>query len=62
VRRQTLLLGIELQATAPAGDPPAFDVESEPGTVTLLEGEAPGVPSEVTHERHVILTGETSFV
>src|SRR3954471_13490609 len=62
VRRQTLLLRLELQATAPAGDPPAFDVESGPGAVTLLDGEASGVPPEVSYETHVTLTGGTSFL
>lgn len=62
MQRQTLLLRFELQATAPAGDPPVFDIKSGPGAVTLLEGEASGVPPEVLYETHVTLTGETSFL
>ena len=62
MRRQTLLLGFELQATAPAGDPPAFDIEPGPGAVPLLEGEASGVPTEVSYVTHVTLTGGTSFL
>jgi hypothetical protein len=62
VRRQTLLLRFELQATPPAGEPPAFDIKSGPGAVTLLEGEDGGLPDEVSYETHVTLTGETSFL
>jgi hypothetical protein len=62
MRRQILLLTFEPQATAPAGDPPAFDVKSGPGTVTLLAGDAAGVPSEASYETHVTMTGETTFV
>ena len=62
MRRLTLLLRFEIQATPPAGDPPAFDIKSGPGTVTLLEGDASGVPTEASYETHVTLTGDTSFI
>lgn len=62
MRRQTLLLRFEPQATPPAGDPPSFDVKSGPGTVSLLEGEDSGVPTEASYETHVTMTGETTFV
>jgi hypothetical protein len=59
--RQTILLTFQPQATPPQGDPPTFDVKSGPGTVTLLEGADSAVPSQVSYETHVVLTGETSF-
>jgi hypothetical protein len=62
MRRLTLLLRFELQATPPTGAPPRFDIKSGPGTVTLLEGDASGVPTEVSYETHVTLTGDTSFL
>jgi hypothetical protein len=62
MRRLTLLLRFELQATPPAGDPPSFDVKSGAGTVTLLEGDPSGVPTGASYETHVTLTGDTSFV
>ncbi len=62
MRRQTLLLRFEPQATPPAGDPPSFDVKSGPGTVTLLEGDDDGVPTEASYETHVTMTGETTFL
>jgi hypothetical protein len=61
MRRQTLLLRFEPQATAPEGDPPSFDVKSGPGTVTLLEGDDSGVPTEASYETHVQMTGRTTF-
>jgi len=62
MRRQVLLLRFEPQSTPPAGDPPSFDVRSGPGTVTLLEGDTTGVPTEASYETHVTVTGATSFV
>lgn len=62
MRRQVLLLRFEPQSTAPAGDPPSFDIKSGPGTVTFLEGDATGAPTEASYETHVTLTGATSFV
>jgi hypothetical protein len=62
MRRQTLLLRFEPQATPPTGDPPSFDIKSGAGTVTLLEGDPTGVPAEASYETHVTLTGDTSFV
>jgi hypothetical protein len=62
MRRQTLLLRFEPQATPPAGDPPSFNVKSGPGAVTLLEGDDSWVPTEASYETHVIMTGETTFV
>jgi hypothetical protein len=62
MRRLTLLVRFELQATPPTGDPPAFDITSGPGTVTVLEGDGSEVPTEVAYETHVTLTGDTSFV
>ena len=50
------------QATPPEGSPPAFDVKSGPGTVTLLDGDEQGVPAEASYETHVTMTGETTFV
>ncbi|MEK6443774.1 hypothetical protein [Pseudonocardia sp. T1-2H] len=61
MRRQTLLLRFEPQATPPAGDPPRFDVKSGPGTVTLLDGDDSGVPTEASYETHVKMTSETTF-
>jgi hypothetical protein len=62
VRRQVLLLSFEPEPTPPTGDPPAFDVKSGPGTVTLLDGDERAVPTEVSYETHVTMTGETTFV
>ena len=62
MRRQTLLIRYEPQATPPAGDPPSFDVTSGPGTVTLLEGDDTGVPTEASYQTHVTMTGETTFL
>lgn len=62
MRRQTLLLRFEPQATPPEGDPPSFDVTSGPGTVTLLEGDDSGVPTEASYQTHVQMTGQTTFV
>jgi hypothetical protein len=62
MRRQTLLLRFEPHATPPAGEPPSFDVTSGPGTVTLLEGDDTGVPTEASYETHVTMTGETTFL
>jgi hypothetical protein len=62
VRRQILLVSFQPQATPPSGDPPAFDVKSGPGTVTLLSGDDQGVPTEISYETHVQMTGETTFV
>ncbi len=62
MRRQTLLVTFEPQATMPEGDPPAFDVKSGPGTVTLLGGDGTGVPTEASYETHVTMTAETTFV
>jgi hypothetical protein len=62
MRRQTLLIRYEPQATPPAGDPPSFDVTSGPGTVTLLEGDDAGVPTEASYQTHVTMTGETTFL
>jgi hypothetical protein len=61
MRRQVLLLRFEPRSTAPAGDPPSFDIKSGPGTVTLLEGDDTEVPTAVSYETHVTLTGATSF-
>lgn len=61
MRRQTLLLRFEPQATPPEGEPPTFDVKSGPGTITLLEGDDSGVPTEASYETHVAMTGETTF-
>jgi hypothetical protein len=62
MRRQILLVRFEPQATPPAGDPPAFDVKSGPGTITLLGGDEHGVPTEASYETHVAMTGQTTFV
>jgi hypothetical protein len=62
MRRQTLLLEFEPQATPPEGDPPSFDVKSGPGTVTLLGGDEAGVPTEASYETHVTMTGQTTFL
>ena len=62
MRRQTLLMRFDNTATPSAGDPPSFDIKSGPGTVTLLEGDPSGVPTEVSYETHVTLTADTSFV
>jgi hypothetical protein len=62
MRRQVLLVSFQPQATAPTGEPPAFDVKSGPGTVTLVDGAESGVPTEISYETHVTMTGETSFV
>lgn len=62
MRRQTLLLRFEPQATEPAGHPPQFDVKSGPGTITLLEGDDTWVPAKASYETHIAMTGETTFV
>jgi hypothetical protein len=62
MRRQILLVSFQPQATTPSGEPPAFDVKSGPGTVALLAGDEDGVPTEISYETHVILTGETTFL
>ena len=62
MRRQVLLLRYEPQAAPPAGEPPAFDVKSGPGTVTLLEGDDSAVPAQVSYESRVTMTDETHFL
>jgi hypothetical protein len=62
VRRQILLVSFAPEATPPTGEPPALDVKSGPGTVTLLAGDDQGVPTEISYETHVTMTGETTFV
>jgi hypothetical protein len=62
MRRQVLLVSFQPQATSPEGNPPAFDVKSGPGTVTLLDGDDQGVPTEASYETHVTMTGETTFL
>jgi hypothetical protein len=62
MRRQTLLLRFEPQATPPAGDPPSFDVKSGPATIALLEGDDSWLPTEASYETRVTMTGETTFV
>jgi hypothetical protein len=44
MRRQVLLMSFQPQATPPEGNPPAFDVKSGPGTVTLLDGDDQASP------------------
>lgn len=61
MRRQTLLLRFEPQATPPAGDPPSFDVKSGPGTISVLDDAASWVPAEASYETHVAMTGQTTF-
>lgn len=61
MRRQTLLIRFEPQATPPQGDPLSFTVKSGAGTVTFLEGDDSGVPTEASYETRVTMTGETSF-
>ena len=62
MRRLILLLSFQPQANPPSGEPPAFDVKSGPGTVTLLGGDDGSVPTEASYETHVQMTGETTFV
>ena len=61
MRRLTLLLRFQPQATPPTGDPPTLDVTSGPGTVTLLDGDGDGVPTEASYVTHVTMTGEETF-
>jgi hypothetical protein len=61
VRRQVLLIRFEPRATQPEGNPPSFDVTAGAGTVTLLEGDDAGVPSEASYTTHVTMTGESTF-
>jgi hypothetical protein len=61
MRRQTLLLRFQAQAGPPEEDPPGFEVTSEPGTVTLLDGADEGVPTEARCVTHVTMTGEGTF-
>ena len=62
MRRQTLLMRFAPQATPPEGNPPSFNVKSGPGTITLLDGDESGVPTEVAYETRVTMTGETTFL
>lgn len=62
MRRLTLLLRFDPQATPPVGEPPSFDVKSGPGTITVLDGDDSWVPEEASYETHVAITGETTFV
>jgi len=62
MRRQILLVALQPRTTPPTGDPPAFDVKSGPGTVTFLAGDDQGVPTEISYETHVTMTGETTFL
>jgi hypothetical protein len=62
MRRRVLLLRFEPQATAPSGDPPAFDVKSGPGTVTVLEGDHSEAVAEASYESHVTMTDAAHFV
>jgi hypothetical protein len=62
MRRLILLLGFETQTTPPTGDPPSMNVNSGPGSVTILEGDGSWVPTEAAYETRVTVTGETTFV
>lgn len=62
MRRQTLLIRFEPQATAPSGDPPKFDVKSGPGTITLLEGDDSAVLAAASYETEVTMTDDTHFL
>jgi hypothetical protein len=61
MRPLTLLLRFHPQATPPEGDPPTLDVTSGPGTVTVLDGDGEGVPTEASYVTHVTMTGEETF-
>jgi hypothetical protein len=61
MRPLTLLLRFQPQATPPSGDPPTFDVTSGPGTVTVLDGDGDGAPTEASYVTHVTMTGEETF-
>lgn len=61
MRRQTLLLRFEPKPEPPSGDPPSFDVTAGPGTVTLLDGDDTGVPTEASYRTHVTTTGPDTF-
>lgn len=60
MRRQTLLVSYQPQGTEPSGDPPAFDVTSGPGKVTVLEG-AESASVEVSYRTRVTMTDQTHF-
>jgi len=62
MRRLTLLIRFEPQATAPSGDPPRFDVKSGPGTVTLVEGDDSDLPAAASYETHVTMADGIHFL
>src|SRR4051794_40095325 len=62
MRRLTLLIRFEPQATAPSGDPPGFDVKSGPGTVTLVEGDDSDLPAAASYETHVTMADGIHFL
>jgi hypothetical protein len=62
MRRQTWQLRFEPQAAPPAGEPPTFEVKSGPGTVTLLEGDNTGVPTEASYVTRVTMLDDTALV
>jgi hypothetical protein len=61
VRRLTLLLTFEPQATPPEGEPPAFAVKSGSGRVTVLDGDPGDAPDLASYESRVQVTGQTTF-
>jgi hypothetical protein len=62
VPEQTILVTFEPQGGPPRGDPPAFDVTSGPGHLTLLDGDGPLPSANVSYETHVVMTSATTFV
>jgi hypothetical protein len=61
MRPLTLLLRFQPRSTPPEGDPPTLDVTSGPGTVTVLDGDGDGAPTEASYVTHVTMTGEDTF-
>lgn len=61
MRRLTLLLTFEPQATPPEGEPPVLTVKSGSGRVTVLDGDPGDAPDLASYESRVRLTGPTTF-
>ncbi|MCE0767874.1 hypothetical protein LWC35_33985 [Pseudonocardia kujensis] len=61
MRRLTLLLTFEPQASPPEGEPPAFAVKSGSGRVTVLDGDPGDAPDLASYESRVQVTGPTTF-
>lgn len=61
MRRLTLLLRFEPQATPDEGGPTSFTVKSGEGRITVLDGDPADAPDAASYESRVVMLGETTF-